>query len=312
MQFEIIENKDSFILKDKNSNTQAEIYAFGALLNKFEVEKNGQKFNVIDGYESVDDARKNITQLHRSAKLSPFVCRLNQGKFSFNGKDYEVKKFNIGASAIHGLVFDAEFKKNTTHVDNQKATVTLHYDYNTAEHGFQFAFTINVAYKLEPENKLSVKTTVTNHSKENLPLSDGWHPYFQLGETINNAEITFNAKEMAEFSAELLPTGKFFPYKEFEAFKKMNDTELDNSFMVKDFDGPALKMKDETVGLQLEITPDASYPVLQIYTPPHRKSIAIENLSSVPDAYNNKIGLIELAPEATQKFKTTYQIKVLG
>lgn len=312
MQFEIIDNKESVVLKDNTNNTMIEIYLFGALLNKFEIQKNGKIYNIIDGYNSIDDARKNITQLHKSAKLSPFVCRLNQGKFSYKGKNYKINKFNIGSSAIHGLIFDASFKKSATHVDDRKATVTFHYDYTTLEHGFPFAFSINVAYKLEKNNILTIKTSITNHSTQSFPLSDGWHPYFKLGETINTAQLKFNAKEIAEFSSELLPTGEFFPYNEFENFKTLDDKELDNSFRLKDFENVSFVMKDEAIGLQLEITADVSYPILQIYTPPHRKSIAVENLSSVPDAYNNKIGLIEIAPEATENFKTTYQIKILS
>lgn len=311
MRFDVSDNNDIIILKDKNNNTQVEIYTFGALLNKFEIEHNDKKHNVIDAYTSVDDARKNITQLHKSAKLTPFVCRLNQGKFSYKGVPFEIKKFNIGASAIHGLVFDAEFKKSATHADDKKATATLHYDYNTPEHGFPFAFGVTVAYKLEADNKLSVETSISNKGAASFPLSDGWHPYFKLGETINTAEIKFNAKDTAEFSPELLPTGQFFDYDEFASFTLMGDKELDNSFRLKGFDTPAFSMKDKQAGLQLDIMPDASYPILQIYTPPHRKSIAVENLSSVPDAFNNKIGLIEIAPGATENFKTTYQVSAI-
>jgi len=67
-------------------------------------------------------------------------------------------------------------------------------------------------------------------------------------------------------------------------------------------------LSDPAVGLELYIYPDRAYPYLQVYTPPHRKSIAIENLSSAPDAFNNKIGLIELGPEDSQAFQTRYRI----
>ncbi|MCU7694741.1 aldose 1-epimerase [Haoranjiania flava] len=311
MRFEIIDNNDNLILKDTHTNTQAQIYTFGALLNRFEIEKDGKPVNVIDGYHSVDHARESVTELHKSAKLTPFVCRLNAGRFSYGGKDFSIKKFNIGPSAIHGLVFDADFTVSATHIDDHKATVSLHYDYKTAEHGFPFAFSVNVAYKLEPGNKLTVRTTITNHSKEPMPLSDGWHPYFKLGETINTAEVKFNAKEVAEFSSELLPTGNFFPYNTFNEFKTLGATELDNSFTLNDHDGPALVMRDQDAGVQLEIIPDKSYPILQIYTPPHRKSIAIENLSSVPDAFNNKIGLIDAKPEEKHIFTTSYKLSLV-
>jgi aldose 1-epimerase len=58
----------------------------------------------------------------------------------------------------------------------------------------------------------------------------------------------------------------------------------------------------------LRIEPDARYPYLQIYIPDNRQSIAIENLSAAPDAFNNKIGLLELEPYQQNQFSTSYTI----
>ena len=41
---------------------------------------------------------------------------------------------------------------------------------------------------------------------------------------------------------------------------------------------------------------------------PDRKSIAIENLSSAPDAFNNKIGLVVLGPDDSQAFSTKLRV----
>jgi aldose 1-epimerase len=49
-----------------------------------------------------------------------------------------------------------------------------------------------------------------------------------------------------------------------------------------------------------------------VYTPPHRNTIAIENLSAIPDAFNNEIGLITLAPQANAIFSTIYKITPLN
>jgi aldose 1-epimerase len=69
-----------------------------------------------------------------------------------------------------------------------------------------------------------------------------------------------------------------------------------------------LVLRDPANKIQLEIIPARSYPYLQIYTPPHRKSIAIENLSSAPDAFNNGMGLVTLAPGESADFTTTYKL----
>jgi aldose 1-epimerase len=70
-------------------------------------------------------------------------------------------------------------------------------------------------------------------------------------------------------------------------------------------------LTDKELGIGLYFYPDRSYPYLQVYTPPHRRSIAIENLSAAPDAFNNGIGLISLGPEDSKAFQTRYRIAKL-
>ena len=65
--------------------------------------------NIIDGFSSPQDAKENITNGFKSAKLSPFVCRIANGKYVFNDHEYKIDKFYLGEEAIHGLLFDAVF-----------------------------------------------------------------------------------------------------------------------------------------------------------------------------------------------------------
>jgi aldose 1-epimerase len=60
----------------------------------------------------------------------------------------------------------------------------------------------------------------------------------------------------------------------------------------------------------LSIFTNSHYPYLQIYTPPHRKSIALENLSGAPDCFNNGMGLLMLPPNRSQTFTVWYQTGV--
>ena len=72
-----------------------------------------------------------------------------------------------------------------------------------------------------------------------------------------------------------------------------------------------LRFKNSEKKIEIQFFPDESYPYLQIYTPPHRKSIAIENLSGAPDGFNNEIGVITLEPGQSALFKTSYKILLL-
>lgn len=313
MKFEISSVGDGqiFLLRNKENGTEAEVYALGALLNKFSIKKDNALINVVESYASVEDAKANIPPAFRSAKLSPFVCRLFKGEYAFDNKKYKIDKYYMGDSAIHGLLYDAVFTAASTHVDDHKAVLILRYKYDNTEQGFPFTYSIEVSFKLNDKNQLSLNTEVTNLSQSDMPLNDGWHPYFKIGKTINDAEIRFNSKELVEFDEQLLPNGKTSEYNTFSEFKIFGDTFLDNCFTLNDFAGPAFQMRNNAEGVQLNIYPAESYPYLQIYTPPSRESIAVENLSGIPDSFNNKTGLIVLKPGNSRRFSTMYELELV-
>ena len=303
------EGKDKVaILQNEENNTAVEIFAFGAILNKLETKTKSTTINVIDGFTSPADAEQNITEAFKSAKLSPFVCRLHNAAFSFEEQQYKINKAMSGASALHGLLFDQVFEVIKIEETDKTASVELQYAYNKTDDGFSFPYSIHVSYILFSNDTLEIKTVVKNTGTTDMPLSDGWHPYFKLGESIDDAAIKFNTKEMFVFDSALLPTGERLPYTTFNEYKEIGSLELDNSFLLNGFDNEALALKDESIGLELKIYVDASYPVLQIYTPPHRKSIAVENLSSPPDSFNNHINLIVAKPNEEHVFTTKYQL----
>jgi aldose 1-epimerase len=150
---------------------------------------------------------------------------------------------------------------------------------------------------------------VTNLGKTVIPIADGWHPYFQLGGKIDDWRLQFYSEAMLEFDAKLIPTGKLLQYNAFETPRLIGDTFLDNCFSLKpDLVSPACEIYHPATGLTVAFFPDASYPYLQIYTPPARTSIAVENLSGAPDCFNNRMGLILLPPGHSQIFTVRYKV----
>src|SRR3954452_4898998 len=151
----LVDKKDLFPvirLKDKTNNAEAEIYSFGAILKGFTIEAKNGKINIIDGFISPVDAKGTITKTFKSAKLSPFVCRLQKGEYTFDGKTHRVKKFYLGSEAIHGLLYDAPFTVKDYEADNNTAFVRLLYTYNKKEEGYPFAYSAEVVYTLKTDN----------------------------------------------------------------------------------------------------------------------------------------------------------------
>jgi len=294
-------------LTDTLTGCTAEIFAFGGLLNAFHIPLNGALFNCIDGFESVKDAQEKITDGFKSAKISPFVCRLHNGTYSHNGKIYTIQKNYLGSHALHGLVYDAVYELGEMIASEEAASIKLSYQYQKNDSGYPFEYHIQLHWELKPNNCLFVTTLVSHQNEEPIPYADGWHPYFTLGGSINQYQLQFDANTQLEFDEALIPTGKKISDTRFEQKHSLEDLFLDNSFVLKQNGKCILSNRD----LQLVIEPDQHYPILQVYTPPHRNSIAIENLSGAPDNFNNGIHLLMLSPNKPYQFKTSYQITAL-
>lgn len=310
----ISENGLSLIrLKDEKSGAEVDILpSFGALLHAFRISKEGSLFNVIDHYEGLDQLKMQLDRSYKSSKLSPFPCRIHEGKYTYNGKQYEFENKFADGSAIHGLLYDKSFSILEQGADEGSASVSLKYEYRKDDPQYPFDYSCEVIYTLFPDHMLEVMTRVTNDSSESIPMADGWHPYFKLGGNVDEWLMHFNSLALVELDANLVPTGRLLKYDQFQVPMTIGQTELDNCFQVRHEKGmPACEIFNPFNKLKVSFFPDVSYPYLQIYTPPHRQSIAIENLSAAPDSFNNKMGLSILKPGESQRFSLQYKLSLV-
>ena len=299
-------------LADTSTNTIAEVYPFGAILNKFLFEHTHGTLNVIDGYESPKEAKRNVEPLFKSAKLTPFVCRVKDAQYHFGQEDHKLNKYFMNGSAIHGLIYDQVFDVIETSDKGDFAMVKLQCEYDRSDQGYPFKFRCNVSYTLQANSTLSINTEIVNIDNKLIPVADGWHPYFTLGDFVNKCQLEFQSKEMLEFDDGLVPTGKLIPYQEFGSIKDLDEAWFDNCFTANFAEcQPMVVFRNPRLQIQVEIHPDTSYPYIQIFTPDHRRSIAIENLSAAPDAFNNSMGLKVLQPDESATFNTKYVLKSL-
>lgn len=287
--------------------------ANGALLHTWHIAHAGKKLNIIDHYEDVDELTNSQAQKgFLSAKLSPFVCRLKNGEYNFAGQSYKTGKFYLNEHALHGLIYDCKFDVTAQHADAESAFVKMESAYRGEDQGYPFCYNCIVRYTLQKNNTLTITTTIINKDKGHIPIADGWHPYFTFDEKIDRLQLEIQSKEILEFDDSMIPTGKLIPYREFGSLKMIGNKKMDDCFTVNFAEcQPMLVLRDPKKKLQLEIFPGRSYPYIQVYTPDHRRSIAIENLSAAPDAFNNHMGLVTLAPGEEKIFSTDYVISKL-
>ena len=310
----VIENGfDKIVLRDNIRHTSVEIIpSCGAILHAFKVLHNSNYVNVIDSYESAADFETNVTSSFKSCKLSPFACRIKNATYNFGKETYTIEKFILNGSALHGLLYDANFTVVSQQENAEMASVVLLHQYVGSDNGYPFCYDCTITYQLKSDNALTIITEIINNDKGLIPIQDGWHPYFKLGENIDDLQLEFQCTEKILFDESMIPTGEKIVFQEYGSLKKIGDRIFDDCFAVNFAEcQPMAVLRNDVQKLQIEIYPDKSYPYLQIYTPADRKSIAIENLSAIPDAFNNGIGLITLASQTKAIFTTTYKITSL-
>jgi aldose 1-epimerase len=296
------------LLNEANGTEIVILPEHGASLHSFSINTDKGPVNCIDHYKDAQELDELLYDSHKSSKLSPFPCRISNGKYNFEGKQFEFRnKFHDG-SAIHGLLYNRHFSTIEKSSTDENASASFEYHFEKEDEGFPFRYICRVNYTLFAENRLQVETIITNTDAHSIPMADGWHPYFTLEGKVDDWVLQSGVESTLEFNDKLIPTGRLLPDNKFQESLSLKEIQLDNCFVVTDFQKAACRLSNPSNKLSLEFFPTASYRYLQIYTPPHRNSIAIENLSAPPDSFNNKMDLVVLAPGESKNFTVSYQL----
>ncbi len=274
-QYEARRNGDIVQLEDKKNQTAvAIITSVGNMA--YEMKVKGQ--NILRfPYASVDDFRAKPAGLHGIPLLAPWANRLDEQAFYANGKRYafDMQLGNVnGAIPIHGFMSRTDqWQVVEVKQDGNAAWVTSRletYKQPSWMKQWPFAHTIDMTYRLQ-DGVLEVLTKVTNHAAEPMPVSLGYHPYYQLTDSPREEwTVSIPARRRWLLSYQKVPTGetestdKFFP----NGKGVLKDYNLDDVFSVleRDSQGRAtvtLKGRRQ----QLDISQGPKYKSLVIYSP---------------------------------------------
>jgi aldose 1-epimerase len=287
------------VLEDDRSGSYIEIIPeAGAIINAFKiVTGNGNPLNIIDGYKDRSDFIENVHRGFKSAKLSPFVCRLKNGAYKWEGKNYRIDKFMLNTDALHGILYDAKFEVIDIKAGEHECHAEMSYDYGGEIPGYPFPYTCKVRYSFSENNTLGISTTIINlDPASSIPMGDGWHPYFRLGGKVDGWWLKVASDQMLEYDEGLIPTGKLVSNADFLEGRKIGAIKLDNGFLLKENVSPICVLKNPENNVVVEFISAENYPYLQLYIPDHRETIAIENLGTAPDSFNNGMGLYNIKP----------------
>lgn len=268
---------------------------------------NGYKMHdveVIDGISLDQNGIDDYLSAYKSAFLAPFPNRIAGGKFEYNGQNHSLDCNEKGlGNALHGFVYDKPFTVSNKLITNSSASVDLSYDYDGKIIGFPYPFQLVLRYKIESSGWLTCTGIITNNGKNVMPFGTGWHHYFSFNQRIDDLELTFHPVEQWQLNDKMIPTGQKTSTGPVEG--RIAGTVYDDCFTLKE---QFVRLKDaDDNTLLLDCGKD--FPYLQIYTPPHRKSIAIEPMTCPPDVFNNREKLIEILPGQNRLFEFSMLIE---
>lgn len=241
------------------------------------------------------------------AVLVPWPNRLADGRYRFDGHDYELDLTEADKhNAIHGLL-----RWQPWHATERTDAHVVMATRVAARKGYPWTLDVEVGYELTASG-LVVTTSVTNRSGSVAPLGIGHHPYLSPGEgTVDAATLRFAAGTRIETDAERqLPTDRVptagTPY-DFATGRVLGGFALDYGFtdLARDGGGRARLELTGADGRTVELWAGEGYDVLEVYTadtlaPDRRRhALAAEPMTCPPNAFVTGEDLLRVEPAET-------------
>lgn len=238
------------------------------------------------------------------APLIPWPNRLGDGRYRFEGADYQValtepEKHN----AIHGFLRWRPWQPLRQSEGHLVMGATLY-----PLQGYPFLLEVRIDYRLDDAG-LSVTTSATNIGDHACPYGCGQHPYLSPGSgLIDGCELQFAAHTRILTDPERqLPVGTedvAGTAFDFRSARRIGDLRVDYAFtdLERDADGRAWVALTGADGRTSEMWVDEAYPIIELYTADtldrtrRRRGLGTEPMTCPPNAFQTGQGVIRLEP----------------
>ncbi|TWT73460.1 Aldose 1-epimerase [Posidoniimonas polymericola] len=287
-----------------------------------------QGFNCFDWVAAVGDAKLPLLYApegfasgdHRPTSggtplLFPFPGRIEEGRYSFGGKDYELPAGDAFGNAIHGFVFNKPWRI----VDQSESSVTAEFvgsqDAPETLDLWPSDYAIQAAYRLEAD-QLVLEVTCSNPGDSDLPYGLATHAYFSLPlDPGGDPEATvLHAPVDREWAMhDMIPTGDSEQNPVVDglaAGMPLAGQQLDQPFRLAPSSSGEVVTSLKGGGVTLEQTCSDDFRCYVVYTPGHREAVCIEPYTCVPSPFGSEqrgvdTNLKILAPGESHSYTVT-------
>lgn len=251
------------------------------------------------------------------AVLVPWPNRLADGRYRFDGVDYQVALTEPERhNAIHGFLRWRPWRASERKLDRVVMQTRLH-----PREGYPFALEVSVAYKLGEEG-LTVSLSATNIGERPCPYGSGQHPYLSPGSGLIDEcvlELPAATRILTDQKRKL-PVGRD-PVEgsscDFRSPRRLGAEEIDSAFTDLDRgeDGLARARLLAPDGGCVELWADERHEMLELYTGDdllparRRRGLGVEPMTCAPNAFQSGEGLVRLEPRQT--FTARWGVRLL-
>ncbi len=185
---------------------------FGArVISLFAPDKDGNQDDIIVGYDDAQRYFHNTGERFLGATVGRVANRIGGGKFSLDGKTYDLPKNNNGQTLHGGLTGVDMVFWNVAKRTPSSVTFTLRSP--DGSDGFPGNLDISLTYTLTENNELDIKYEAVTDAATPVNLSN--HAFFNLhgsrGGNILDHVMTIDADAITPVDKFLIPTGELMP-----------------------------------------------------------------------------------------------------
>lgn len=236
----------------------------------------------------------------KGAQLAPWPNRIQDARYEFGGRVLTpVKNFRSqGGHALHGPAMFDSAKLAARDLEAGWFEFSLP---SKGWQGYPFSSRLTFRFSLDATSGLRMDTRIENTGKGPMPVGHGWHPYFRLGDSVLPCLLTLPGGKRLEMTQRAVPSGVKLDWETFSKPAPIGPDFLDACLEIGEAGGIATtRLQDPRSGRGLEVwqeTGPGKYGYVQVFTHPRRHCLAIEPMTCAPNAFQNGMGLVVLAPQ---------------
>ncbi len=172
----------------------------------------------------------------RSSLLFPFPNRLRDGRYEWRGQTYQFQTNDTQRdNALHGFAPLAvwPFSVVGQEATADRATLHMRLAYDGERESYPFPFEIDFSVTLRDAGVLDFDLRMRNAGGEPIPAGLGYHPYFRVGERVDDYELHLPPVELIGVDTRMIPNGKTYDFDRYAYPQRVGVDVLDNCFRLR-------------------------------------------------------------------------------